>query len=272
MSDITLAESRSLLFAPASDGGKLTKALASVADAVVADMEDAVAPSQKAYAREMVLKLRPRIVRINGAGTPWFQDDLAVTATLELDALMLPKATPEAVAALGSEGPPVIAIVETARGLQLAYETASHERVVALVLGAVDLGAEVALEPRADALELIYPRAKIAFDSAAAGLRPPFDVAHLVVDDVEGLEASARFARSLGFAGKVCIHPTQIETVNRVFGQDSEQLLWARKVIDAFDDALGDRKGATTLDGVMIDLAVVEQARRILGRTKRKER
>lgn len=269
MSDISFLQARSLLFAPASDERKLAKALASAADALVADLEDAVAPGEKARAREVVLELRPAIVRVNGAGTPWFDDDVALAAKLELDALMLPKATPDAVAALGPEGPPVIAIVETARGLQLAAETAAYERVVALMLGAADLGAEVGLEPRADGLELLYPRAKVVFDSAAAGIRPPFDVVHLAIDDAEGLEESARFARSLGFGGKACIHPAQIDTVNRVFAPDPEDVAWATRVIAAFDEAQAEGRGATALDGSMIDLPVVERARRILGRQEK---
>ena len=96
-----------------------------------------------------MLRLRPRVVRVNGADTRWFADDLAAAAELELDALVLPKATPEAVEALGADGPPVIAIVETAQGLRLAYETASSPRVAALLVGAADLGAELGWEPRA---------------------------------------------------------------------------------------------------------------------------
>lgn len=257
-----------MLFAPASDERKLAKALASAADLVVADMEDAVAPTEKATAREVVAELRPRVVRVNGAGTPWFEDDLTLVATLELDALMLPKATPDAVAALGPDGPAVIAVVETAQGLRLAYEIASHDRVAALMLGAVDLGADVGFEPRPDELELLYPRAKVVFDSAAARIRPPFDVVHLALDDLDGLEASARFARSLGFGGKACIHPNQLDTVNRVFARDPDEVRWAERVVEAFDQAANEGRGVTTLDGAMIDLAVVERARRILGKER----
>ena len=94
---------RSLLFAPGSDEPKLTKALASDADVVVADLEDAVTPDRKDEARELVLRLRPPVVRVNGAGTRWFEDDLAAARELPLEALVLPKATPDAVAALGAE-------------------------------------------------------------------------------------------------------------------------------------------------------------------------
>ena len=104
----------------------------------------------------------------------------------------------------------MIAIVETAQGLRLAYETASSPRVAALLLGAADLGAELGWEPRPDGLELLYARSKVVADSAAAGIRGPFDIVHLDTRDDAGLEAAARFARSLGFRGKACIHPAQV--------------------------------------------------------------
>jgi citrate lyase beta subunit len=257
-----------LLFAPGSDQPKLAKALASDADAVVADLEDAVTPDGKDAARELVLQIRPPIVRVNGTDTPWFVDDLAATAELDLVALMLPKATPEAVAALGPDGPPVIAIVETAQGLRLAYETASSPRVAALLIGAVDLGLALGWEPRPDGLELLYARSKVVADSAAAGICPPFDVVHVDTRDDAGLEAAARFARSLGFRGKACIHPAQVPIVNRVFAPDATSVDWAERVVEAAEAGEREGRGAVALDGEMIDLPVVERARRILAEAK----
>jgi len=215
-----------------------------------------------------VLRLRPRVVRVNGVHTRWFADDLAAAAELELEALVLPKATPEAVAALGPDGPPVIAIVETAQGLRLAYETASRPRVAALLLGAADLGAEFGWEPRADGLEVLYARSKVVADSAAAGIRAPFDIVHLDTRDDAGLEAATRFARSLGFRGKACIHPAQVPIVNRVFEPEADALAWARRVVDAFEEGEREGRGAVALDGEMIDLPVVERARRIMAEAK----
>jgi citrate lyase beta subunit len=215
-----------------------------------------------------VSRLRPPVVRVNGAGTPWFEDDLAAARELPLEALVLPKATPDAVAALGPEGPPVIAIVETAQGLRLAYETASCPRVAALLLGAADLGAELGWEPRPDGLELVYPRSKVVADSAAAGIRGPFDVVHLDTRDEAGLEAAARFARSLGFRGKACIHPAQVEIVNRVFQPEADSVVWAERVLAAAAAGAHEGRGAVALDGEMIDAPVVERARRILSDAK----
>ena len=202
-----------------------------------------------------------RFVRVNAVGTAWFEDDLALTRTLTLDGIVLPKASPEAVDALGLEGPAVVAIVETASGLRQAFEIASRPRVAVLLLGSVDLGAEVGLETRADGQEILYARSKITFDSAAAGLRGPFDVVHLDFEDAAGLETQCRLARSLGFRGKACIHPAQLETINRIFTPSEGEIEWARGVIDAFESQ---SEGVLAVNGTMVDRPVVERARRIL--------
>jgi citrate lyase beta subunit len=218
-----------------------------------------------------VRHLEPPIVRVNGAGTQWFADDLALIEALEPDAVVLPKATPGGVAALGPDGPPVVAIVETAAGLRAAYETAASPRVVALFLGAVDLGAELGLEPRADGAEVLYARSKLVVDSAAAGIRPPFDLVHLDVRDDGGLEQECLLARSLGFRGKACIHPGQLAIVNRVFSPSEAEREWASKVVAAYEQEVAGGRGVFALDGAMVDLPVVERARRILAEAERSE-
>jgi citrate lyase subunit beta/citryl-CoA lyase len=262
---------RSLLFAPGSDAHKLRKALAATADGMIADLEDAVAPDEKDAARETVAAafgdVEPagvRGLRVNAVGTEWFDADLELTARLEPDFLMLPKATPEALTALGRSGPPVLAIVETAQGLRLAYETAAHDRVFALALGTHDLGAELRTSPRPDGLEMLYARSKVVVDSAAAGRRAPFDTPYRDVRDEAGLEAECALARNLGFRGKLCIHPAQIEVVNRVLGPSEDELAWARRVVDAHAAALREGRGAVALDGAMIDQPVVTRAAQLL--------
>ena len=272
---MTLATARSLLFAPGNEERKLQKALAAGADMVVADLEDAVPAGEKDAAREVAGRVLGGAagslvaIRVNGAGTAHWEADLESVAGLDLDALVLPKATPEAVCALGPDGPPVIGIVETALGVRQAYETARLPRVAALVLGAVDLGLELGLEPRADGQEVLYARSRLVVDSAAAGIRSPFDLVHVDTRDDEGLEAEARLARSLGFRGKACIHPAQIEIVNRVFSPTSEERERARRVVEVYEQALADGRGTVALDGEMIDLPVVERARRVLAETER---
>lgn len=269
---------RSVLFAPAGDERKLRKALASAADAVVADLEDATAPPEKAAARAVVEAVwadaepgPARGLRVNAPGTEWFEDDLGLASRLPLEFLMLPKATPEAVEALGLDGPPVLAIVETADGLRRAYETAAAPRVLALALGSHDLGAELLTSPRADGLELLYARSKLVTDSAAAGLRSPFDTVFLDFRDPTGLDQEARLARALGFGGKLCIHPDQLGVVNAVYGPSDAELEWARGVLDAHAAGLREGRGVVALDGRMIDTPVVRRAERLLAQARLRE-
>ncbi|MDX6397588.1 MAG: (3S)-malyl-CoA thioesterase [Gaiellaceae bacterium] len=262
---------RSLLFAPAAEERKLRKALTAGADAVIADLEDGTAPGEKEAGRAILEAVFAedapcaRVVRLNAVDTPWFAGDLELAARLQVDLLMLPKATPKAVAALGAAGPPVLAIVETAAGLRLAYETGSADRVAALALGTHDLGAELRTTTLPGGLEFLYARSKVVTDSAAAGLAAPIDTVYLDTRDTEGLEREATLARSLGFGGKLCIHPAQVETVNRVFTPSEEELEWARRVLEAYRVAQRDGLGAVALDGKMVDLPIVRQAERLLG-------
>jgi citrate lyase beta subunit len=266
-----LASARSFLFVPASDEHKLRRALGTAADVVVADLEDAVSFDQKDGAREVVRQVLAGepyaglvAIRVNGVDTTFFAADLALVQELRPDVLVLPKATPKAVDALGEAGPPVVAIVETADGLREAYDVASRPRVQALIVGAIDLGVDLRLEQRADGLEILFARSKTVLDSASARIRAPIDRVWTDVRDGDGLEADTQFARSLGFRGKACIHPDQVEIVNRVFTPSDEELSQARRVVEAYEQAVGEGEGVTALDGEMIDLPVVERARQVL--------
>lgn len=271
-----LATARSFLFAPGGDERKLTKALDAGADAIVADLEDATPADGKDAARALVAAVLGehavgclRLVRVNGVGTPWFDDDLAAVSRLPLDGLVLPKATPEAVPALAAAGLPVVAIVETAEGLQRSAELARAPGVVALQLGAVDLGLELGLEPLADGAHLLFARSRLTLDSAAAGLRGPIDQVWLDTRDDEGLERDARLGRALGFRGKACIHPAQVPVVNRVLTPSEAELERARAVVAAYEEAAARGAGAVAIDGEMIDLPVVERARQLLAAAER---
>ncbi|MET0938891.1 MAG: CoA ester lyase [Gaiellaceae bacterium] len=271
-----LTAARSFLFAPGHDDRKLRRALASGADVVVIDLEDAVSFEQKGAARDVVRSVladEPSrglvAIRVNGADTAFFAADVELVEELRPDVLVLPKATPGAGAALGEEGPPVVAIVETADGLRHAYEVASLPRIKALVVGTVDLGVDLRLEQREDGLEILFARSKVVLDSAAARIRAPIDRVWTDVRDGDGLEADTEFARSLGFRGKACIHPNQVEIVNRVFTPSDEELSRARRVVEAYEQAVGEGEGVTALDGEMIDLPVVERARQVLALVER---
>ena len=122
------------------------------------------------------------------------------------------------------------------------------------MFGAIDLAAELATERRTDGLEMIYARSRLVAESAAAGILPPIDSAHALVDDLPGIRAECQLSRSLGFRGKVCIHPVQVEVANQTFERDSE-VAWAHSVIRAYEDAGREGVGVIRLEGEMVDRA-----------------
>jgi citrate lyase subunit beta/citryl-CoA lyase len=272
-----LQTARSFLFAPGSEERKLGRALEAGADAVVADLEDAVAPAEKPAARARATRLlresstsAARLVRVNAVGTEWHEADLHAAAAEEVDGVVLPKASAFAVAAVGEAVElPIVAIVETATGLREAYAIASHPRVAVLLLGAVDLGLALGLEPRDDGQELLFARSSLVVDSAAAGLRAPVDRVWLDVRDLDGLARDCAFARSLGYRGKALIHPDQVAVAHEAFAPSADELARAREIVAAYDQAAADGRGVVALDGEMIDLPVVERARQLLSDEKR---
>jgi len=272
---------RSLLFAPGDDERKLRRALLTPADAVVADLEDAVAPERKAQARALVAQVLAEapsapgpqlMVRVNAADTPHWDEDLTIVGALALDALVLPKATAATLDALPADGPPIVALIETPRGVLEAAEIARHPRVARLGLGAVDLAAELGLEPRGDGLELLHARSVLAVASAAAGIDAPADTVFADVRDEDGLAAQSRLARSLGFGGKFCIHPAQLDPVNACFAPSAEQLAWAERVLAAFGEAERAGRGVIRVDGAMVDKPVALRAQRLIDSHERTAR
>jgi citrate lyase beta subunit len=259
----------SALFAPGNDSRKLGKAIDAGATLAIADLEDAVAESAKAAARDVVaaaLTGRTSVagrcaVRINALDTPFAGDDLAMASAAGADAIVVPKAHASSLGTLDTAAlPPIIAIVETAAGLQESAEIAAAPGVWALLLGAVDLGVELRLTPRADGLELLFARSKLVIDSAAAQIAPPIDVVHVDVAGDDALRAESELAHSLGFGGKACIHPRQVPIVERAFAPTADELKRARRVIGAYEAAAARGEGVVRVDGAMVDLPVYERA------------
>jgi citrate lyase beta subunit len=271
----SLAALRSFLFAPASDLRRAQRALSSRAHAAILDLEDAVADAEKADARDIVQsllsqasdsgKLRPaRLVRVNGAETPFFEGDLALLERIDVDAVVLPKASVAALELLPERFPPVYALVESAAGLREAFALASSSHVVGLMLGAVDLAVDLGLGRLADSAELLFVRSQLVRDSRAAGALAPIDGVWTQLDDPEGLMREAALARALGMRGKLCIHPGQLDAVHAAFAASEQERAWAQRVLDAYDTAVSRGEGAIALDGELVDLAVAERARRLL--------
>jgi citrate lyase beta subunit len=265
-----LSTMRSLLFAPGNEERKLRGALESEADAVIADLEDGVPAAEKDHAREVVRDVLGaaetggplRLLRIAAPA------DVELGAELGVDAVVVPKATASIARELPA-APPAVAIVETPAGLREAYEVASSPAVAALMLGAVDLSAALGLEPYGDGLELLLARSSIAVDSAAAGIGRPIDSPCLDFRDLDVVRHEAERARSLGFAGKACIHPAQVAAVNAAFTPSAEQVEWAESTLAALAEAEREGRGAVALAGTMIDEPVAARARGILARTRR---
>lgn len=258
----------SWLFVPASRPDRFDKAAASGADAAILDLEDAVAPEDKQAARHHARRWLDgggsAWVRINGADTPWHDDDLgAVAACRGLCGVVIPKAEePVALAAVGERlmaGAGLVALVETARGVREAAPIAACAAVDRLAFGSIDFALDIDAEHTPDAL--FYARGALVVASRAAGLPGPVDSVTVELADGGGaVMADAAYARALGFGGKLCIHPSQVEVVNRAFAVRAEDVDWARRVLAAARD----HSGAFRLDGRMIDRPVLERARRLL--------
>lgn len=271
MSDI-----RSALFVPGLEARQIENALASGADSVIVDLEDAVAPARKDEARSQAVRaLRGRsrpgtALRINSVGTPEFVADLDAALGLELDAIVVPKCDRAALVALPRETPPVWALIETAVGVREAFSVACDERVVLLMLGTVDLAADLGIAPEPSELALLHHRSSVVLDSRAAGIASPLDGVCLRARDQAAVAREASRARELGFGGKLCIHPDQVEPVNRAFNLGDEKLAWAREVLAASEAAAQAGRGAVLVGGSMVDRPVIEQARRLLRRNARR--
>jgi citrate lyase subunit beta/citryl-CoA lyase len=273
----TLQTARSFLFAPGSEERKLVRALASGADAVVADLEDAVAPAEKVAARDLTARLlgdveagAARLVRVNGVGTAWHDADVTAAEAAGADGIVLPKASAAGVATVADRVDlPIVAIVETAAGLRDAFAIASHASVQALMLGAVDLGLQLGLQQRDDAQEILFARSSLVVDSAAAEIRAPVDRVWVDVRDLTGLARDCAVARSLGFRGKALVHPDQIAPTHEAFAPSDDELRRAREIVAAYERAGSAGQGVVALDGEMIDAPVVERARQLLSERKR---
>jgi citrate lyase subunit beta/citryl-CoA lyase len=254
---------RSLLFVPGTRSDRIGKALASGADVAIVDLEDAVAPEDKALARAALADVGPRVaVRVNAADTPWFAADCAACRAADVRLVLLPKADAaaqiEAVRA-AVPGCAVIAIVETAAGFENVVAVARAAGVARLAFGHLDLQAELGVAD-ADA-PLHYFRTRLVLASRLGALPPPIDGVCTAIDDAAMLAAELDRARRFGFGAKLCIHPRQVDAVNAAFAPTPEEIEWARRIVAA---AAGG--GAARVDGHMVDAPVVARARAVLAR------
>lgn len=261
---------RSYLFVPGDRPERFEKALASGADAIVLDLEDAVMPGAKDAAREAVgawlggtAQKAQVVVRINDESTAGFQADVAMLARCGAAAVLLPKAERvETLAALRAACPGIalLPLIESARGMLAARDIAEAPGVQRLVFGTIDYALDLGLGAEPHALDAGH--AQLALVSRAAGIAAPVAGVTTAIADETQLLADWQRARAHGFGAKLCIHPKQIAPLHAAMRPSPDELAWAQRVLAAAEGA----HGAVQLDGRMVDRPVIERARRIVAR------
>lgn len=297
---------RSYLFVPADRPERIAKALASGADAVIVDLEDAVAPGAKSGARQSLAAWLedqacvtaraatappdggvagrmpvpvplppPLLVRTNSAGTPWFEDDLRVCALPGVHGVVLPKAQAlDELAAVRDAAPQrvLLPLIETALGMQAAVTLAGAPGVQRLVFGSLDLQADLGIDSDDEGEEdaLLAFRSHLVLASRLGGLAAPVDGVSTALQDEAVVQRDTVRARRLGFGAKLCIHPKQVHAVHRGFAPSAEDVAWAQRVLQAYEAAQqAEGHGAVAVDGKMVDAPVLRRAHTVLERSAR---
>lgn len=265
---------RSFLYVPATAPKRFDKAVDSGAHAVIVDLEDAVAAQDKPAAREILAAtckhLRDAcdhrgtelLVRINAHGSHWHADDAQACESLPIDGVVVPKpADPRAISQLANRlpGRRMYLLVESLAGFENIAAIARVPQVTRLMFGAADLMLEFGT--RQDGAPLHHFRSLLTMHSRLAGLPSPVDGVCTALDHTDLLSSEIDRAKDFGFGGKLCVHPSQIEAVNRQFAPSAAQRAWALRVCEVADTANG---AAVRVDGALVDAPILEQAKRIL--------
>lgn len=279
--DNALPRLRSLLFAPASRPDMCAKLPRSGPDGVVLDLEDAVAPAAKAEARGQaraeaveLRRLHPDLaifVRVNPPGTEWFADDVAQGLAAELTGVVVPKLestvevdrAQESLTQAGREHLRLLAGIETAAGVARAAEVLEHPRVDLAYFGAEDFITDMGGVRTDEGLEVLYARSQVALAARLAGV-PVLDQVVTAFGDDERFLADAALGHSIGYSGKLCIHPAQVPLANKCFSPSPEELDRARSLLAVWDEALAQGEASVAFEGQMIDEPLARRARALL--------
>ncbi len=251
----SLRPRRSVLYMPAANERALEKAKTIAADAIIFDLEDAVAPDAKEAARENAVAAatsgdygrRELTIRCNGLDTPWGAADIAAAAGSSAAAVVIPK----------------VISTDHLNEVDAQLRAAAHPRVNVLVMGTNDLIKELRAEQHADRAPLI-PHLAMALLGAREADKVILDGVYNDVKNPEGFLAEAQQGRAFGFDGKTLIHPTQVEPANDVWAPSEADIDYSQRVIEAFDEAVSEGRGVITVDGRMIENLHVDNARRVL--------
>ncbi|MCR3907072.1 MAG: CoA ester lyase [Tenericutes bacterium] len=279
---------RSLLFIPANSPAMLQNADIFASDAVIFDLEDAVALSEKDAALHLLdqyldsnqLDQIEIVVRINGLDTKLGYKDLEVIINNRIDTIMLPKATPKTTLTLShflkrmekkkklTKKIGIIPIIELASSVLEVSAIAKIDRVNGLLLGGEDLATDLEVGRTKNGQEIFLARSLVVL-AAKANQIDAIDTPFTHTDDEISLREDSILAKSLGMNAKACIHPLQIETVNEVFSPSQEEILFAQKIIKAEEKALKENKGAFSVDGKMIDKPIIYRAKKLLAKAEK---
>lgn len=272
---------RILHFVPGSSSALLRTAAIIDADTLIFDLEDAVSLLEKDSARFLVKQAckylpfgdKEIAVRINPFDTPWGHKDVQMVANIkEVDCILVPKATPESVKEtekfLKDSDKEILCLIETAYGLQKAYEIAiASKRVNGIVLGAEDLAVDMNFERTREGEEILFARGAIVTAAHAAKVQP-IDTPFTGINDFEGLKKDTLRCKSLGFTGKLCISPFHVEIIKEMFAPTSEEIKYAMRVVEVAKEAEKKGLGSIQMDGKMLDLPIVLRAQRVLDLVK----
>lgn len=281
---------RSMLFTPGDRVDMIAKAARSGTDAVIVDLEDAVAADNKPAARANLAELPespvPFYVRTNAADTGLLWDDLVAAGAADIVGVILPKAEDPAVIAQidgaltvlertsgKDEGSlTLIPLIESAIGVLLTYEMATiSDRVECVMFGSGeqgDLVADLGVEWTPEGTGLMQARSQVLLAARAAGVPYPMEAVFMDFRNNEALRVESELARTLGYVGKVAIHPGQVPVINEVFTPDPEEVAYQRKVLAAFEEAEAEGKASIAVDGRMVDYAVARVAREVIARAE----
>ena len=280
-----MAAYRSFLFAPGNHARKVMKVFGCGADNVILDLEDAVAKAEKVATRALVVEALKRertcgaYIRVNAFTTEFCYGDAVAVVGPGLDGIILPMVESHEqivafdwlVGSLERErglplgGIDIIPIIETGKGIANARAiAAAGTRVKRMAFGAGDYTLDMNMEWTLAESELEHARAEMAVASRAAGLEAPIDTVWVHINDLEGLASSAKRAKQLGFQGKMCIYPPQVELVNRAFTPTEKEIAFARRIVAAFEKAEREGSSSIQLDGFFIDYPIVYKAQRTL--------
>ncbi|WP_101842622.1 CoA ester lyase [Halobacillus sp. Marseille-P3879] len=275
---------RSYLFVPASSGKMVEKAIRSEADSVIIDLEDAVALTEKKRAREVIkssvdnLEYNKQIfVRINNLNTPFWEEDVVCAIRIKADGIMLPKAEcaqdierlcekiQQEIESDTNPGFRIIPLIETAKGIQQAYEIASSSNFIdRLAFGSIDYSLDIDCQLSPEGFELLFARSQIVNASRAAGIHSPIDAVYPDLNDDDGLIKEASFARQLGFKGKMIIHPKQIESVHKLFSPSKAEMIYCQEVVEKFEEAEKQGIASIRYKNKLIDYPVYLKAKQVL--------